>query len=374
MRRAALLFVAALPACDVLESEGGQPLPLVAHYCPPVSSSVAISTGDVLTTGIRNLTVDNGIVRIRYGAHVMDHSDQGSIVEIANRHMDHVLAGRHVDAPEVSEADGCVSAACHNNGSHWHDAMSPQWGDGVKYSSGEPKGDANRVRVLLASSQEIELAYEWDEIRLDGLRAPNVCQLGRYPNCGPTAKNGFGFSIYNRDGETLQSVRYVKVWKTVRVQRCLPGYFVSLRSDPPLSWAEQGPRTVRLNYLTSIAAWSCDGSAIARHPSAGAHVPLGTTNCIADVPVQRTGHDSWPFARFMLTQSPTAFSSLQYSPTQLGSPGTFDLWDHVGLDGRPAPWQAFIGAIAYESADPAAEPSPEAMDAVRDVADQVPWP
>lgn len=355
IRMVALLWLAS--GCQAVDSDSAAPL--ASGECPPVSTSRPITTGDVVTADLRGLTVDNGIVRIRYGAHGLDIRDTGVTNENTTRFMDHVLAGKHADDPSVNAADGCLASGCHN-GSHWHDAVLPWYGDGAKYVQ-DPSHDADRVRVLHAGADAVELAYEWDRVRLDGLRSPGVCQLGRYPECGPNARDGEGAYIYKRDGETLKSIKAVKLWKTVRVERCSPGYYVSLRSNPPLVWPEQGARGLRLGYVSTAVAWTCDGAVIARHPNAGFHADLGVTDCIADVPVQLTGHDSWPFIRFMRTRVPTKFTSLQYSAGQLGSPGTQDLWDSVGTDGRPAPWQAFIGAVEYVSSGIASEPTAEAI-------------
>lgn len=350
-----------LGGCLAVDSDSVTPL--VSSECPPVQTSRPVVTGEVVTTDLRGLAVDNGIVRIRYGAHGMDFRDAGVTNENTARFMDHVLAGRHMDDPSVVSGAGCVSGACHSNGSHWHDAVLPWYGDGTKYVQ-DPARDADRVRVLYAGADAVELAYEWDHVRLDGLRSPGVCQIGRYPECGPSARDGDGQYIYKRDGETLKSVKVVKLWKAVRVERCTPGYYVSLRSNPPLVWPEQGARGMRLGYVSTVAAWTCDGAVIARHPNAGFHADLGVTDCIADIPTQLTGHNSWPFIRFMRTRTPTRFTSLQYSPGQLGSPGTQDLWDSIGPDGRPSPWQAFIGAVEYVSSDIASEPTVEAMQIV----------
>ena len=338
-----------------------------------METSWGVATGQTITGDLRSLSVDNGIVRVRYGAHALNIRDLLPITENYERRLDHVLAGRHADDPTVDAAQGCVAGNCHENGSHWHDAVYPWYGDGTAYSTAIPPTDANRIHVLLSSPEAVELAYEWDEVRLDVLRAPGACVAGRFPNCGPTSRDHEGFAVYHRGGETIKSVKSIRLWKTIRVERCTPGYYVALRSDPPLVWPEQGPRTVRLGYISTRAAWACDGSVIARHPSAGAHVDLGLTDCIADVPSQAVGHGDWPFIRILRTPRPTRMQSLQYSPAQLGSPGAFDLWDVPGRDGRPQPWQAFIGAVEYVSPDLAAEPTPEAMDLAADVSASVTW-
>lgn len=338
--------------------------------CPPVTSSIPLSTGDVFTAKLRSITINNGIVRLRYGAHTMDFRDTGVTQENVDRHLDHVLAARHTDDLSVAE-QGCLGA-CHD-GTHWHDAVYPRYGDGTKFATAELSHDADRMHVLWASDEAIELAYEWDNVRLDGLRSARSCQLGTYPECGPTMKDADGNPVYYRDGETIKSVRSVRLWKTVRVERCTPGYYAALRSDPPLIWPEQGSRAMRLGYITSTVVWNCDRSLVVRHPNVGGHTSLGVSNCIADIPVQLPGHEGWPFARFMLTPRPVAFNSLQYSTLQLGSPGTESLWDSVGDDGRPRQWQVFIGAIEYTHNNLASEPSPFVRDLVNGAAATVVW-
>lgn len=339
--------------------------------CPPVSTTFPIRSGETISSGLRDLMVDNGIVRIRYGAHTMDFRDTGVTQENQDRHLDHVLAARHTDDPSVA-AQGCLSSGCHN-GTHWHDAVYPIYGDGAKYSTAELNRDADRVHVLLSSSDAVELAYEWDTVRFDGLRAPGVCQLGKFPECGPTSKDTEGALVYKRDGETIKSIKAAKVWKTIRIERCTPGYYLSLRSNPPLIWSDQGSRTIRLGYLSTLVAWSCNGTEISRHPNSGFHASLGTSDCIADLPVQFTGHDSWPFVRVMRTLRSVPFNSLQYSPGQSGSPGTESIWDSVGPDGRPYPWQAFIGASEYASPNVSAEPTDTARALANAAASYVKW-
>jgi hypothetical protein len=196
--------------------------------------------------------------------------------------------------------------------------------------------------------------------------------LGVYPECGPTDRDSVGAPVWKSTStDTVKSVKFVKVWKTVRVERCSPGYYVSLRSNPPLVWPEQGTRAARIGYVTTSVAWSCDATHVARHPQAGQHVQLGTGDCLADISQDQDGHDGWPFTRFMLLREPTALSSLQYAPTQLGSPGAAEMLDTPGPDGRPWPWQAFIGAAEYVSPDQTVEPTTTARALLQTKIDQV---
>lgn len=378
MRHPPLALLLTLSACEIGPTLQDAPTVSdtvaepVESVCPPVSSNRPLVTGDIVTDDLRALTVDNGIIRVRYGAHAMDFRDTGVLFENTERGLDHVLAGRHTDHPSVNEADGCVSAACHSGGTHWHDAVYTWYGDGSTYSSGAP-ADADRIRVLAASPDAIELSYEWDEVRLDRLRSPEYCLLGNYPECGPTSRDHEGQPIWIRGlNDVVKSVKRVRLWKVIRVERCSPGYYVSMRSDPPLVWDEQGSRALRLGYVTTVSAWTCDGQTVVHHPNSGFHADLGVTDCIADVPDQSPGtHEDWPFIRFMRTSRPMRFLSLQYSPTQLGSPGAHDIWDVPGPDGRPVQWQAFIGAVEYTSPDESAEPTPQARALLGDVLENV---
>lgn len=343
----------------------------VESECPPLTSNIPLTTGHVMTGNLRALKIDNGIVRLRYGAHAMDFRDTGPVTENTERHADHVLAARHTDHPSVATTPGCLGS-CHN-GTHWHDAVYSWYGDGIQYSSATFTADADRVNIIEASADAIELAYEWDELRLDGLRAPNMCILGNYPECGPTEKDVNGYAVWkNRNIDQVQSIKKIKFWKTVRLERCKPGYFLSVRSEPSLKWPEQGTRSIRLGYVSSPAAFSCDASHIAIHPNSGFHVPLGVTDCIADVATPRSGtHDGWPFIRFLVTDLPWTMSSLQYSPGQLGSPGVNEIWDRTGPDGRAKKWQAFIGAVEYESPDETLEPTIQALELANDAASTI---
>lgn len=356
-----LLFIGACTLDTQLQDAGVSNVADVS--CPPVVTSTPVQTGDVLSTNLRSFTVDNGFVRLNYGSRSLDFRNSGlnefggPMVQNTERHMDHFLEARHTDAPEVATTPGCLGA-CHN-GSHWHDVQYSWYGDGVQFASSGADADADRVHVLLAGQDAVELSYEWDDVRFDSLRSPGVCSLGAYPECGPTERDSNGEAIYPHNAGAPQSVKHAKVWKTVRIERCTPGYFLSMRSDPPLNHPEQGTRAVRLGYITSAVAWDCSNpSNTARHPlSPVAHYLFGLTDCVADIPQDQTGHDGWPFVRWMQTAHPWSMSSLQYSSGQLGSPGVAEMWDVVGADGRAEPWQAFIGATEYASPDFPAEPS-----------------
>ena len=331
-----------------------------AANCPPISSSYPIVTGDIVTTNLRNLVIDNGIVRLEYGAHSTGFRG-GNIVENTERHADHILSGRHTDAPTVNAVLGCVSAACHSNGTHWHTAVYPWYGDGVTLSSARLDRDADRVVVENYSQDNVTLSYQWDAVRLDGIRSLGVCNRGVFPQCGPTERDVHGNAV--RINGIVQSIKVANIYKTVSINRCDNGYYISLRFDPPLNWPEQGPRALRLGYITTSRSWRCDGTIVAKHPEIGGHVSLGVTDCIADVPASVTGHDGWPFIRYLVTAAPTLFNSLQYAPTQLGSPGAGDIVDSIGTDGRPKQWQAFIGVIEYFG-NPIDEPLQQTLDTV----------
>ncbi len=112
MGRMSSLLLSLLAAC---EAPSRQPDGLVAEDaspsepgpgCPPVRTSRPVVEGAVVTSDLRGLTVDNGLVRIRYGAHAMDFRDTGVTTENPERHADHVLAARHTDDPSV-EGRGC---------------------------------------------------------------------------------------------------------------------------------------------------------------------------------------------------------------------------------------------------------------------------
>lgn len=333
--------------------------------CPPVALSLAgqpLSIGDVVDANLRDVVLENGVVRLRYGAHRFDHQGRGVTVEHDGRGFDHVLAGRHADAPEVAGDPSCAGSACHDgSGTHWHDAQHPWWGDGSTWSSASfiPQPDASRMRVLAASADAVEVAYEWDDVRLDGLRTATTCWLGAFPECGPTDRDHEGAPVYGAGGK-VKGIGGGRLWKVIRLERCAAGYLVSMRSDPPLRFAEQGQRGPRLGYLTSAVVWSCDDALAQtiRHPQAGGTAYFtAPIDCVADVAVPTPGHAGWPFARFMVTRHPATWFSVQYSPTHYGTPGPTEIVDHVGADGRPEPWQAFVGAVPYDPGDLAAEPT-----------------
>lgn len=362
--------------------------------CPPVQSSVSMHTGDVFFDGLRNISVDNGVVRVKYGSRSLDLRDSGyglygnPVAQNNDRHMDHFMEARHHDDPSVTDvawngqlqlasSTGCRAGRCHDgSGTHWHDTQYTWYGDGTAYSSSIVNRDADRMRVLRADDDSIELSYEWDNIRLDGLSSSSSCILGAYPECGPTDRDSLGDAIFKHNGGTVISVKTINLWKVIKIERCTPGYYVSLRSDPPLKFPEQGPRAVRLGYVTSVRSFSCDGLEATSHPrSPTSHFLFSPTDCIADIPSPQTpsSHEGWPFVRFMVTSVQRNFSSIQYSNGQLGSPGATDLPDVTGPDGRPMPWQAFIGAFEYVSTDPSVEPTSELLEEILERAALVGW-
>lgn len=353
--------------------------------------------GDVFRDGLRDISVDNGIVRVKYGSRQLDfrdtgfNSNDGFVIHNTERHMDHFLEARHADAPTVTSepwngelrratSTGCRAGRCHDgSGTHWHDAQYTWYGDGTTFSSATVNRDADRMRVLRADDDAIELSYEWDAIRLDASYNQN-CILGHYPECGPTDRDSSGQAIYKHNaGDQVLSVKVVNLWKTIRIERCSAGYYVSLRSDPPLRFPEQGPRTVRLGYVSTVRAFSCNGLQATSHPRAeGNHFIFDPTDCIADIPTAQVlpppeEHFGWPFSRFMVTGEQREFSSLQYSAEQLGSPGASDLPDTTGFDGRPKPWQAFIGAVPYISPDATLEPTPDLLQQIADQMNLLNW-
>lgn len=387
MKRISFIIALVLAACAaaddadrVTSSASG------LEVCAPVHLSTALQTGDVIeaehdangtAANLRAIAVDNGIVRLWYGARANDFRNTGFIswdgvtassTPVMQNHEQvfaHFLEARHTDAAAVAGNPSCAGSACHDgSGTHWHDAQFAWYGDGAKYSTAAPNRDADRMRVLRADDDAVEIAYEWDDVPLDGYHYEGYCVLGYWPLCGPTSLDHEGQPVYVHSGlDQVKAIARAKVWKTVRVERCSPGYFVSLRSDPPLVGYEQGEREVRTGYVTSAVSWSCDGAHVAHHPDAGGHVSLGTGTCLADLPATQTGHNGWPFLRILKLHDPTPLASLQYTPDQLGSPGpTMVMMDHVGADGRPWPWQAFIGAVEYVSPDLSAEPTSTALD------------
>jgi hypothetical protein len=324
----------------------------------------AVQEGQVFTSALRYITVDNGIIRVRYGGHVRDENDTGVTIEDLERPFDHVLAARHSDPPEVAENPDCQSGACHSNGAHWHDAQYPWYGDSSVYSANGDEGDADRVTVLRSDRDVVELSYEWDHVPFDRLDGPQDCAMGQWPECGPPSRDHEGEPVYV-NGNQVKSIKHAHVWKTIRLERCTPGYYVSMRSDPPLVWPEQGERGPRLGTMSSSVVWSCDGEQVVRHPDNGGHFLFeGELNCLADLSPVQTGAEGWPFLRFMTTRVPTKWASLQFG-TQYGTPGPIEVYDHTGRDGRPEPWQAFIGAVEYVSPDHAQEPTPAALQLVQ---------
>lgn len=362
MKKLLIVIALSLAACTELSSETQETTTTtIEEGCDYVTSSVPLNTGDVITGNLRNITIQNGKVRLRYGSHAMDFRDTGVQFENTERHLDHVLAARHTDHPTVASTPGCLGA-CHN-GSHWHDTQYSWYGDGITYSSGTFNSDADRLRVIESSPEAIELAYEWDEVRLDVLRNSSQCILGVYPECGPTDRDAVGAAVWKSTlTDTVKSVKKVKVWKTVRLERCKPGYYVSLRSEPRLIWPEQGTRSIRTGYGSAKSVWTCDGLTVGHHPTNGTHIPMGVINCMADVSEPASGtHNGWPFIKVIKTAQPWFMSSLEYPGNNSGAPGVNEIWDAVGPDGRPTKWQAFIGAAEYESPDTSLEPTTQAL-------------
>jgi hypothetical protein len=325
------------------------PPPALIAPCDDVEvlyNGVAQAEGTVLADPYA-VVIQNGRVRLEYGA---GNTERGG---------DFQLKAVHADPSEVidpvTEGIKADCAGCHN-GHHWHDVNHEYYGDYVNYVT-PPTTHPDRVHVLRADGDVVELSFEWD------VRPVTV-----------TARAFDGSPLWVRgSAEDYRFISSIKMWRTVRIERCGTGYYTALRSDPYFDeFYDDYVRGFGISWSSAVV-WDSDGQ-VARHPQAGAHVNFGTASWFADIPVEDEGGHGWPYIRVVASPAPRRLLSLQYGVDYPGTPMFRDMQDVIGPEGRPLAYQGYFGFREYVSPDPALEPTQAAQDLVDAVLSDIAWP
>jgi hypothetical protein len=294
-----------------------------------------VPTEEAVLVNARQVVVQSGTLRLEYG---VKNLEQGGNL---------LLKAVHPDTENQSTMTECQQ--CHN-GNHWHDVQYDWYGDYTYYVN-QIGTDPDRVNVLENSGDAVELAFEWDQYPL------NIAD-----------RDYLGAAIFYNN--VLRVIPTAKLWKTIRVERCQKGYFVSLRSEPRTLVNDDIFRSIALGAVSEVV-WASNGQ-VARHPENGQHFNFGTVDWVADVPLQPTPTDhAWPFIRYLAGTG--HYMSLQYTTVGTGTPIILDMQDRPGPDGRPKKWQVFQGFEPYESPDLSLEPTQQAQSLVNQAVSAINW-
>lgn len=157
------------------------------------AGGVALVAGDVLTTAAakRALVIANGLAKFTY--------------ELPLPGSNPAAGHLYLNSGHISEGHEDV----------WLTCFDPSFGD-YAYFVTTPL-IADRIRVVEASDDAVEVTFEWDA---HSLGSPGLVEVdpANYPN-------------YN-DAAALQYVTTVFLQKVVRMERGKPGYFLAYRSRP----------------------------------------------------------------------------------------------------------------------------------------------
>lgn len=322
VRFVALLVLA---ACASEGADHTTALALDGGACPPVTMSGSPDNP-------RSIVIENGVARVTYpelpnpdqkGAHMLELWIEGS----------------------------------------WVPALESWYGDWTFFAA-PFAAPAVAAHVLTDTPDLVEIAFEFAH-DLDYPGPYGGCYLS---GCGIAARDFLGEAVYIHNLEdAIKRVPSVVFVKTIGVARCAPGYFVGYHSTPPLvtSWIESDPtdngageRELGLGWLGSVTFAS--SGVVIRNPEQGSHASLGILEqgpgpwWFATIPPPAS---AWPLVPFMAEEHPLPSFVWQFAPEHTGIPLVHKMNPEVGADGRPERYQAFLGAVRYESADRAAEPT-----------------
>lgn len=290
------------------------------------------------------------------------------------------------------------------NGSSYAAVLDAGRGDGAFFVT--PNANRpDRITVMRASRDEVELAAEWDAWNL------NTGYLGT-PGVG-SRDAVTGALNYPVSSATPKYITAVNVVKSSTMRRGLDGAYLGFHSDPLVgpggslipgqnNWTDYGEREFQLG--TGIAAAFSSNGVAAIHPAWGADATWGTSAGGANYATQRhawmgiddpnyppysdsayvtsqiaAGHanfpaeqtagpfwigalhnlnaSTYPFASYMVLRQRLEIGSFQFSAGGYGQPTLH--FANEAHDAANVPRRAicFIGGFAYTSASLAAEPT-----------------
>jgi hypothetical protein len=327
------------------------------------SDGNALTEGDVITSDTDGIYITNGIVKytpIRSGS-----SPEGQLYRW--------------------------------NGTEYQAALDASRGEGAFFVVGNT-ANPDRVTVVKATIDEVELSVEWDAWDLD------TGYLGT-PGLGYRDFNASGLLNYPSGSATPKYITAARVVKTAVVKWGREGVFLHWHSDPPIgpfgsqlpaqnNNTDHGEREYQLGVGIEVI-WSSAGVTV-RHPDFGAdarwtgtayefnrHAWMGIDDADyapyanadhaarqhAGYPGEQSTGPYWvaalhhanattyPFCVYMVLRERMEFGSFQFSAGAYGQP-TLHFTNRF-LDASALPYRTmlFIGAFPYTSASMAAEPT-----------------
>jgi hypothetical protein len=364
---ALLLFVVAHPARAYDPTNWTQ-----AHLSFPCASGAPATVSDGTSTlaagskitgpGVRDIEIENGVVKLTY--ELMAQYGQNPPSRELGAHM---LYGRAGDPSE------------------WRQAfMTTDAGEGVygdwTFSSAPFSAGAVEAHVLTSNGDVVEVAFVLEH----HLDAPGFyTSLGYVPHwCAspPCACYLEGCGIVERDSAgspislpphcgsaCFRRIRVVTLSKIVRIERCAPGYFVGVHTDPPAEPADAhdsayGERELGTGWGNAVS-WSSAGVDV-HHPGQSQHAYLGiddppyaggaeqTTGpwWVADLPYQNRPEEI-PFIRYMVFEHRTEVGVWSFALGHTGATVAHFVNPELEPAGVAGRYQAFIGALPYVSND-----------------------
>lgn len=341
------------------------------------AGGAALSAGDIITgeANLRAISMQNGLARVKYTR------PAGS--EPAACHLD-------VNTGHTSEGHEDL----------WIQATTDHYGD-WSFFAAPIESTCDRVKVIEATADAVEIALIWDDHRLD------VAYLG---GSGVLWRDDGNVPFYDQWNGISNRFRYltgIEVTKVVRIERGREGYFIGWHSDPHLgpppdrlyigspdnnepAWAERelgtgGGDAVQFSsagFAGYFPAWSeravwataetQNGSAYTeRHWWTGIDDP--TYGAMATVAFAQTQNAGFPgqqlvgpwwvagipgsdvtgvgaVCRYMVFQNPVESGGWQFMPTPNRAASVAHFCNNwPTADGRVERFQVFVGAFPYEA-------------------------
>lgn len=308
------------------------------------TSGAALATGDSVTgSNIDNVVVQNGLVRVT--------------LEVA--------------------AIAAQRGACHLyrwNGTEYQRAITANYGD-YTYFTNTPAARPDRVRIVEAGPERVELALEWDSYSL--------VDASTYPN--GIASRDYSGNLNYAQGAVNPNWKYITTThlvKSVIVLRGREGYFTGYHSDPLIGpvgsriptdnndSASWGEREMGLGEDSQVSFSSAGAAFDVHHPVAsGTHSGLGIDDPSGYGGAEQTTGPWWVaslpraasvaggLCRYIVLRQRLMVLAYQFGVGQYGLIIINGV--NEARDSRNVPYESmiFIGAFPYEVSDFTAEPT-----------------